>query len=219
MRVVPDQDGSGNVVVTYPDGQQVRFGRNAENGSFDPPAGRFATFYQDFAQPARPYVLVDKSNSVYTFREFDGRLITVHDNAGRAVSWTTGRTARSNGPSAGSSGNAAADRTLYFAWTGNHVTEVRTDRRWRRHPIRWTYEYVGDRLTKVCDPRAAARSTSTRTARTTAPPCWTRAPTRTGGWASPRLGRRRQSGRHEPRRDAGSHRARCSALRRARRQR
>ncbi|MDR6594751.1 RHS repeat-associated core domain-containing protein [Saccharothrix longispora] len=155
MRVVPDQDGSGNVVVTYPDGQQVRFGRNAENGSFDPPAGRFATFYQDFAQPARPYVLVDKSNSVYTFREFDGRLITVHDNAGRAVELDYGPDGKiKRAISRLVQGNAAADRTLYFAWTGNHVTEVRTDPPVTGGtPIRWTYEYLGDRLTKVCDPK------------------------------------------------------------------
>ena len=38
MRVVPDQDGSGNVVVTYPDGQQARFGRNGD-GTFAPPSG------------------------------------------------------------------------------------------------------------------------------------------------------------------------------------
>ncbi|RKT52476.1 RHS repeat-associated core domain-containing protein [Saccharothrix australiensis] len=152
MRVVPDQDGSGNVVVTYPDGQQVRFGRNAANGSFDPPAGRFATFYQDVAQPDHNYVLVDKSNTTYTFREFDGRLVTIHDNADRMVDFDYGPTGQLRRVIARTSGN----RTLYFTWTGNHVTEVRADSPVAGGaPVKWTYKYVGDRLTEVCDPKSA----------------------------------------------------------------
>lgn len=150
MKVVPDLDGSGNVVVTYPDGQAVRFGRNAADGSFDPPPGRFATFYQDIHRPERPYVLVDKSNTVYTFREFDGRLITIRDNAGRLVELDyllDGKIRRAIS-------RTSTNRTLYFTWTGNHVTEVRTDPPVAGGtPIKWTYHYAGDRLTKVCDPK------------------------------------------------------------------
>ncbi|CCH30243.1 YD repeat-containing protein [Saccharothrix espanaensis DSM 44229] len=152
MRVVPDKDGSGNVVVTYPDGQQVRFGRNAADGSFDPPPGRFATFYQDVVLPAHNYVLVDKANTVYTFREFDGRLITIHDNAGRVVEFDYGPDSKLKRAISRASGN----RTLYFTWTGNHVTEVRTDPPVTGGTaIKWTYKYFGDRLTEVCDPKNA----------------------------------------------------------------
>ncbi|WP_082403179.1 LamG-like jellyroll fold domain-containing protein [Saccharothrix sp. NRRL B-16348] len=148
MRVVPDRDGSGNVVVTYPDGQHVRFGRNAD-GSFDPPPGRFATFYQDVTT-ARNYVLVDKANTVHTFREFDGRLITIHDNAGRMLELDYGP----DGQIKRAISRASANRTLYFTWTGNHVTEVRTDPSVTGGtPIRWIYSYLGDRLTGVCDPK------------------------------------------------------------------
>ncbi|ATE55219.1 polymorphic toxin-type HINT domain-containing protein [Actinosynnema pretiosum] len=154
MRVVPDQDGSGNVVVTYPDGQQVRFGRNAEDGSFDPPSGRSATFYQDFGQPTLPYVLVDKTNTTYTFREFDGRLMAVLDSAGRSTELDHGP----DGKLRRAVGRASADRSLparvlTFTWTGNHVTEVRTDPPATGGvPARWAYRYLGDRLTEVCDP-------------------------------------------------------------------
>jgi RHS repeat-associated protein len=149
MRVVHDQDGSGNSVVTYPDGQQVRFGRNA-NGTYDPPPGRAATFYQDTGTSTRNYVLVDKSNTVYTFREGDGRLITVHDNAGRMLEFDYGE----NGQIKRAISRASANRTLYFTWTGGHVTEVRTDAPVAGGtPIKWTYAYAGDRLTSVCDPK------------------------------------------------------------------
>lgn len=152
MRVVPDLDGSGNVVVTYPDGQQVRFGHNAENGSFAPPPGRFATFYQDVATPAQNYVLVDKSNTTYTFRLFDGKLITVHDNAGRWIEFDYGATGQLKRAISRTSG-----RTLYFAWTGAHVTEVKTDPV-NGAAISWKYEYDGDRLIRVCDPKNACTS-------------------------------------------------------------
>jgi hypothetical protein len=42
MRITPDGDGSGNVVLTYPDGRQARFGANL-NTSGQPTDGRLAT--------------------------------------------------------------------------------------------------------------------------------------------------------------------------------
>lgn len=149
MRVVPDQNGSGNMLVTYPDGQQVRFGRNA-NGTFEPPPGRAATFYQDTSTPARNYVLVDKTNTVYTFREFDGRLITIADNAGRLLELDYGENSRIKRAIS----RTSANRGLHFTWTGDHVTEVRTDAPVvGGTPIKWAYAYAGHRLTSVCDPK------------------------------------------------------------------
>ncbi|WP_143116382.1 LamG-like jellyroll fold domain-containing protein [Lentzea xinjiangensis] len=151
MRVVPDNDGSGNVVVTYPDGQAVRFGKNPDNGSFSPPPGRFATFYQDMADPERPYVLVDKANNTYRFRQTDGRVIRNFDNAGRNIELDYD----ANGQLKRAISRTSGNRTLYFTWTGGHVTEVKTDApATGGTPIRWTYEYVGDQLKKVCDPNA-----------------------------------------------------------------
>ncbi|MFD9704137.1 RHS repeat-associated core domain-containing protein [Lentzea sp. NPDC059081] len=149
MRVVPDDDGTGNVVVTYPDGQAVRFGKNAEDGSFDPPPGRFATFYQDSS--TRNYVLVDKSNATYTFRSSDGKVASIFDNAGRLVEFDYGVSGQLKRAI-----NRTSNRTLYFTWSGNHVKEVRTDPPVSGGtPIRWTYEYFGDQLKKVCDPTTA----------------------------------------------------------------
>ncbi|MET9230419.1 LamG-like jellyroll fold domain-containing protein [Lentzea sp. NPDC003310] len=149
MRVVPDDDGSGNVVVTYPDGQAVRFGKNAEDGSFDPPPGRFATFYRDVA--SLNYVLVDKSNTTYTFRGTDGKLMSIYDNAARLVELDYGTTGLIKRVV-----NRTSNRTLWFTYSGNHVKEVRTDSPTAGSPpIKWTYEYFGDQLKKVCDPTGA----------------------------------------------------------------
>ncbi|MFC3508869.1 DNRLRE domain-containing protein [Amycolatopsis halotolerans] len=144
MKVVPDDDGSGNVVVTYPDGQQVRFGRNSD-GTFAPPPGRQANFRIEVEAAGGGWVLTDKAATLYRFRP-DGRLIEIYDQAGHHVELDYGtpehlRRAISR----------TSDRVLYFTWTGNHVTSVSTD------PIdgkqlTWTYTYDGDRLTKVCDP-------------------------------------------------------------------
>ncbi|MGW6448655.1 LamG-like jellyroll fold domain-containing protein [Lentzea sp. NPDC055074] len=146
-RVIKDLDQSGNVVVTYPDGQQVRFGKNAEPGSFDPPPGRQATFYQEIGNGSK-YKLVDKSNTVYTFREFDGRLIGIVDNAGREVELTYGL-----GGQIDQAISKASGRTLTFEWEGAHVKRVKTEApSTGAAQIVWTYEYTGDQLTKVCDP-------------------------------------------------------------------
>jgi RHS repeat-associated protein len=146
MRVLPDDDGSGNVVVTYPDGQQVRFGRNAD-GSFSPPQGRYANFRTEAPENGGGWLLTDKAFTSYVFRP-DGRLFRTLDESGH---WTE----------IDYDGNArikraisrTSDRILYFTWSGGHVTSVATDRVGDKQ-LTWTYTYTGDKLTKVCDPRA-----------------------------------------------------------------
>ncbi|MBE1497549.1 RHS repeat-associated protein [Amycolatopsis lexingtonensis] len=144
MRVLPDNDGSGNVVVTYPDGQQVRFGRNAD-GTFAPPPGRQANFRIEPEAAGGGWVLTDKAATLYRFRP-DGRLIEIYDQAGHHVQLDYGTPEHLSRAI-----SLTSDRILYFKWTGSHVTSVSTD------PIdgkqlTWTYTYDGDRLTKVCDP-------------------------------------------------------------------
>ncbi|MFD8495866.1 LamG-like jellyroll fold domain-containing protein [Amycolatopsis sp. NPDC059657] len=144
MRVVPDNDGSGNVVVTYPDGQEVRFGRNSD-ATFSAPPGRQANFRTEVEGQGGGWVLTDRADTLYRFRP-DGRLIAIHDASGHYIELDYGtpehlRRAISR----------TSDRILYFKWTGNHITSVSTD------PIdgkqlTWNYTYDGDRLTKVCDP-------------------------------------------------------------------
>jgi RHS repeat-associated protein len=66
-------DASGNlveVVVTYPDGSQVVYAANAD-GSFSPPAGRYATFtaVKNSSGVLTGYTLTDKDGTTYTFEQ------------------------------------------------------------------------------------------------------------------------------------------------------
>ncbi|WP_424643464.1 LamG-like jellyroll fold domain-containing protein [Embleya sp. AB8] len=143
MRVIPDNDGSGNVVVVLATGGQTRFGRNAD-GSYAAPSGGFATFT---AVAGGGWQLADKSGTRQVF-DAAGRLVSVADYAGRTQQITygsDGRIARATDVTSG--------RHLSFTWTGAHVTQAGTN------PIDattpgpvWTYGYDGDRLTSVCPP-------------------------------------------------------------------
>ena len=63
MRIQPDSDGTGNVVVTHPDGRQVRFGKNPD-GSYAPPYGSFATL---ISVTGGGWKLTDKDQTSYVF--------------------------------------------------------------------------------------------------------------------------------------------------------
>ncbi|MFY1672501.1 LamG-like jellyroll fold domain-containing protein [Plantactinospora sp. WMMB334] len=146
MRLVPDDDGSGNVVVTYPDGQQVRFGRNPD-GTFAAPQGRAASLVLS----GSTYTLADRAGMSYQFSG-TGRLTRISDAAARAVVLSydpgTGRLARAH---VSNSQTNTAGRALHFTWTGGHVTSVRTDLVGGTAPT-WNYTYTGDLLTRVCAP-------------------------------------------------------------------
>ncbi|MCP2256240.1 RHS repeat-associated core domain-containing protein [Prauserella aidingensis] len=140
-RVEPDGDGTGNVVVTFPDGRQARFGRNAD-GSYQAPPGERST-------------VVDRDNGGWLLKvpgamryAFDsaGRLATVTDVAGHSqqLSYEAGKLATAT--------DEASGRTLSFTWSGGHVTEVDAGGN------TWAYTYDGDRLTEVCDPTQACTS-------------------------------------------------------------
>ncbi|MFI0791564.1 LamG-like jellyroll fold domain-containing protein [Micromonospora rubida] len=145
MRLVPDDDGSGNVVVTYPDGQQVRFGRNPDGG-FVPPNGRVSTLAVD----GPGWKLTDRSNVSYLFSG-TGRLTKITDAAYRSVLFTyhsDGTLARAQ---VSNSQTNTAGRSLRFTWTGSHVSSVSTDPV-NGAPLIWNYTYDGDLLTRVCAP-------------------------------------------------------------------
>ncbi|MEV4754381.1 polymorphic toxin-type HINT domain-containing protein [Micromonospora sp. NPDC049559] len=146
MRLVPDDDGSGNVVVTYPDGQAVRFGRNPD-GTYAAPWGRTASLTGD----ASSWKLLDTSGTTYQF-SLGGRLNRITDVAGRALvlsyDLTTGKLSKAQ---VANSQTNTAGRALTFTWTGNHVTGVRTDPV-NGAPLAWNYTYTGDLLGKVCAP-------------------------------------------------------------------
>ncbi|WP_083752044.1 RHS repeat-associated core domain-containing protein [Saccharothrix sp. ALI-22-I] len=139
MKIVQDDDGSGNVVVTYPDGQQVRFGRNAD-GTYAAPFGRQAKLTVD----TTAWKLLDLSGTTYQF-SLTGRLSRITDSANRAVVLTydntTGKLLKAH---VSNSQTNTSGRFMTFTWTGNRVTSVKAD------GTTWTYTYTGDLLTKVC---------------------------------------------------------------------
>ncbi|MFI6921780.1 RHS repeat-associated core domain-containing protein [Nonomuraea spiralis] len=141
MRVLAEAvRGRSSVLVTYPDGRQVRFAEK-DDGSYQPPPGMFATLAKTADGGWR---LMDKSSTSYLF-DSGGRLITVSDQRGRSQQLTygsDGKLAKVTSP---------GGRSLTFTWAGAHVGSVSTD------PVdgkalTWTYTYTGDVLDKVCNP-------------------------------------------------------------------
>ncbi|WP_305790283.1 LamG-like jellyroll fold domain-containing protein, partial [Symbioplanes lichenis] len=160
MRLTPDSDGSGNVLVTYPDGQQVRFGKNSD-GTYAAPLGRTAQL--TVTATTGLYVLKDVKGTSYSFRGGDGKIYSIADKYGRLLFFTydsqSGVLAKMQ---ARNNANVTTGRALTFGWnsTNTHVTSVSTDAVAGRK-LTWTYEYTGDTLTRVCSPGAQACTTYT----------------------------------------------------------
>ena len=149
-----DRAGSlQGVVVTYPNGQEVGFGRNPDGG-YVPPTGRFATF----TAISGGYRLVDKDGTAYTFGLAAGsgqyRVTTITDVQNRALTfqYADGRA---------ESVTAASGRRLWIDWaqTGSgrwHVLYVSTERLDPDDPATsytHTYHYgPDDELSQVCPP-------------------------------------------------------------------
>jgi RHS repeat-associated protein len=163
-RVTEQRDAAGavrTVVITYPDGQDVAFGRNAD-GTFTPPQGRFSTF----KTVSGGYALTDKDATTFTFTQALGTgaygLTTIADASGRAeqFAYTSGQV---------TTVTAASGRKLTFTWTtpsgatSPHVTAVTTDPVTASDPnsaLVWTYRYSGDQLTGACHPGTTTECTT-----------------------------------------------------------
>ncbi len=158
-----DVDGSvKTVVVTYPNGQDVAFGRNA-NGTFAPPQGRFATF----SSVTGGYKLVDKDGATYQFTHATGvtgqyGITSIADAQQRTetLTWTGGRI---------SDIVSASGRALHLTWStpagasAAHVATVVTDQAVAGDPAStqtWQYSFSGDLLTGVCPPTNATHCTT-----------------------------------------------------------
>lgn len=146
MRIVADDDGSGNLIVTYPDGQEVRFGKNPD-GTFAAPTGRTASLVWN----GTVWTLTDKAKMAYQFSAA-GRLIKITDAALRSIvltyNTTDGKLARAR---VSNSQTNTAGRSLVFTWSGSHISSVATDPVGGTTPT-WTYVYTGDLLTSACAP-------------------------------------------------------------------
>ncbi|MFI7643439.1 polymorphic toxin-type HINT domain-containing protein [Nonomuraea sp. NPDC049400] len=152
MRIVPEQiRGRESLLVTYPDGRQVRFAKKGD-GSYQPPPGLNATLAEASKSPTCPagttctgWALMDKTSTSYVFDE-SGRLTKIVDGRGRAQTLIHGQDGKL------SQVTAPGGRSLTFSWTGAHVTSVSTapvDGK----SLTWTYSYNGDVLEKVCNPK------------------------------------------------------------------
>ncbi|MBW1597815.1 DNRLRE domain-containing protein [Streptomyces sp. JJ38] len=141
MRAEPDGDGSGNVVVTYPSGRQVRFGHNPD-GTYAPPYGSFATLTRTAEDGWR---LTDKNQTDYVF-DAQGRITEVTDFRDRTQTMTyTGDELTTV--------TATGGRALHLTWADGHVASVTTEAPDAgTEPLTWDYAYSGDRLIQVCGP-------------------------------------------------------------------
>lgn len=174
LKVREDRDAAGTLtglVITYPEGVEVGFGRN-HDGSWAPPLGRFATLTSSpagttpEANNPTSYRLVDKNGVAYVFDQ--------HLNAGAAgtekvfgiKTITDPRGFVESFEYTGSlitTVRSASNRTLRFLWQpagvggakAPHILTVSTDPADPANPATaqvWTYAYTGDRLSSVCPP-------------------------------------------------------------------
>jgi RHS repeat-associated protein len=154
MKLTPDDDGSGNVVLAYPDGQEVRFGKNPD-GTYAAPPGRITSL----TVSGSTWTLKDKDKKTYSFAgPPSGRLVKISDAAGHSVNLTynttDGKLAKAQ---VSNSQTNTAGRALFFTWSGAHIATVKTD------PVggsalTWTYTYDGDLLKQVCAPGSVCTS-------------------------------------------------------------
>ncbi|MEU8266856.1 LamG-like jellyroll fold domain-containing protein [Sphaerisporangium sp. NPDC049002] len=141
------EPSTGTILLTRPDGSQVRFGDKG-GGTYASPAGLFYTLATVSGGGWR---LMDKSAMSYLF-DASGRLTKLTDARGRAQELLYG-----------SDGNLAkvtapGGRALTFTWDGTHVATVATDPV-NGQPLTWTYTYSGDKLIKVCGPGSSQACT------------------------------------------------------------
>jgi RHS repeat-associated protein len=145
----PDNDGTGNVTVTVPGGQQIRFGQNGD-GKYAPQFGGTD-------------VLVHNSDGTWTLRDASGEAYTF-GSAG-PLSKITDPNGLSQLFSANSAGevttitNSPSGRTLTLTWAtppgaaSPHVASVTTQAPASgQSGLQWTYTYSGDELSSACGP-------------------------------------------------------------------
>ncbi|HEX5496435.1 MAG TPA: DNRLRE domain-containing protein [Mycobacteriales bacterium] len=150
-RLRQDSDGSGNVVVTLSNAQEVRFGRNPD-GSYAAPMGRNLTLVHDLT--AGTYTLRDVTG---TRRAFDaaGELVSIVDGVGRSETLSY-----DGAQHVTEIVNNASQRKLTLFWSGGHVISVTADQPDAQSaPLVWTYAYNGDLLAEVCDAATLTQCT------------------------------------------------------------
>ncbi|WP_093599521.1 DNRLRE domain-containing protein [Lentzea waywayandensis] len=158
MRLKQDDDGSRNVVVTYPNGQQVRFGRNPDSsplgdGTFGSPLGDSTELV--YTSASGIYTLRDNTGGRWRF-DVLGKLIEIIDPTG-----LTEQLAYNGEDRIATITNKTSGRTLTLTWQGNRVSTVSTQApAANAAPLVWNYTYEGEKLTRVCVPGDAPNCTT-----------------------------------------------------------
>jgi RHS repeat-associated protein len=162
MSLVPDQDGSGALILTLADGQQVRFAKNSAGG-YAPPQDLYAVVS---TLSGGGFAVTDQTGTTYKFGQASGSswlLSAITDNTGKTETFTY------SGGTLSTITSASSGRALHLTWStpsgaGHpHVATVATDPVTAGQPataLTWTYGYSGDLLTKVCPPGTSTACTS-----------------------------------------------------------
>ena len=162
MALVPDPDGSGALVLTLADGQQIRFAKNSAGG-YAPPQDMYAVVS---ALSGGGFAVTDQTDTTYQFGQASGSswlISAIVDNTGKAETF-----GYSGGTLATISSTTSA-RALHLTWstptgaTTPHVATVATDPATAGQPataLTWTYGYTGDLLSKVCPPGTTTACTN-----------------------------------------------------------
>jgi RHS repeat-associated protein len=154
--VIPDNDGSGNVVVALPTGQQIRFGYNAATATYAPPMG--SPDVLTYASGGT-WTLMDSSGNQYEFTSA-GQLEQVTDAQGLTQELT-----ENSAGEVTTITDTASGRALTLTWSlpvsasYPHVASVTTGAPAPgQADLTWTYSYTGDDLTSVCAPTGGCTS-------------------------------------------------------------
>ena len=145
----PIRDGSGALILTLANGQQVRFAKNA-SGGYAPPQNFYAVVT---ALSGGGFSVTDQTGTTYDFGQASGSswlLSQITDGQGltETFGYSSGALATIT--------NTASGRALHFTWSTPsgasypHVATVATDPVTAGQPgtaLTWNYGYNGDLLT------------------------------------------------------------------------
>ncbi|MGW2372134.1 LamG-like jellyroll fold domain-containing protein [Kitasatospora sp. NPDC001683] len=131
----------GNVLLTAANGSRARFGWDPGKNAYVPGGGMAADLRKT---DGGGWTLTDRTGTIHTFGA-DGRLTRITDTAGHTqdLVYASGTLVQVK--------DTASGRFLNLNWTGRHVTSVTAT----GSTGGWTYQYDGDKLTKVCPPGVA----------------------------------------------------------------
>jgi RHS repeat-associated protein len=162
MSLVPDSDGTGALILTMADGQQIRFAKNSAGG-YAAPQTMYAVVT---AVSGGGFTVTDQTGTTYSFTQASGTswlLSRITDNTGKTETLTYASGVLTTITS------TTSGRALHLTWstpagaTVPHVATVSTDPVTTGQPstaLTWNYGYNGDLLTSVCPPGTTTACTA-----------------------------------------------------------